>query len=524
MRKLLSLLTCFILIICSVSFSACGSIDVQVDIKQESMKIDLMSSAIIKAEITPNDTELQVVWSSSDENVVSINQSGKIVGMSLGTATITATVGEATDTCQITVKLPTDNKPQILLKSGIYENTVMRVGDQATIDNVIFYKNTEHTDANWVYTVKDPSIVEINDGKITAKAIGQTQIDIKPSWKGIVSDDFNKTVTVTVKQFDKENILAYTDTEYFNQYGRTYTSSDGLFLDMSGTAMEFDFYGTELKMNSAVVKGEAVAVRVFIDNDDKGNFIKLTSSSYSDVVLAENLSNTAHKARIVKASPQDIGVIAIKNVKASYFAKASAKSDLFIEFVGDSITVGYSILDGGHGSQTVNNTDASKTYAYTIAKNLNADFSFVATQGIAVNSTPYLNTTMVSLYKWYSDNKKVNYTYEKSPDVVVINLGTNDSAYLAKVPGYNLANDYYTLLNLIRGYHTDAYIVLTYGMMSINEDVIDAINTAIDDFDDEKISFVTPAKPSGEGGHPNQIVNDETAEILTKYIKNLLAE
>ncbi|MBR1984080.1 MAG: Ig-like domain-containing protein [Clostridia bacterium] len=524
MKKIFLLLASLVFMLCGFCFVSCQSADIEVNITQNSMKIDLLSSKILTAEVTPNDTELQVVWSSSDENVVSINQNGKIVGMSLGTATITATVGEATDTCQITVKLPTDNKPQILLKSGIYENTVMRVGDQATIDNVIFYKNTEHTDASWAYTVTDTSVVEINDGKIIAKAVGQTQITIKPSWKGIESDDFNKTVTVTVKQFDKENILTYTDTEYFNQYGRTYTSNEGLFLDMSGTAIEFDFYGTELKIDAVITKGEAVAVRVFIDNDDKGNFIKLTNSSNSDVVLAENLSNTAHTARIVKASPQDIGVIAIKNVKASSFAKATAKSDLLIEFIGDSITVGYSILDGGHGSQTVNNTDASKTYAYSIAKNLNADFSFVATQGIAVNSTPYLSTTMVNLYRWYSANKKVNYIYEKSPDVVVINLGTNDAAYLAQNPSHNLANDYFTLLNLIRGYHTDAYIVLTYGMMSIDEDVKIAINSAIDDFGDEKISFVTPAEPSGEGGHPNQAVNDKTAEILTEYIKNLLAE
>ena len=82
---------------------------------------------------------------------------------------------------------------------------------------------------------------------------------------------------------------------------------------------------------------------------------------------------------------------------------------------------------------------------------------------------------------------------------------------------------YYILLNNLRSAHTDAYIVLTYGMMSINNDVLDAINSAIDDFGDDKVSFVTPASPSGEGGHPNQAVNDKTAEILTEYIKNLLA-
>lgn len=524
MKRILLFSVLAITFVFSAFICACGGLDLQINITVENVELDLLESKILKTEITPKqESDPEITWSSSDEEVVSVTATGKIVANKIGSAVITATVGEATDSCNVTVSLPAQTTPQILLKSGIYQNATLKLGDQTDVVSVITYNNREYTDANWVYTSSNSNIAEVVDGKIVAKAIGQTQITAKPSWKGIESQDFSKTITVNVKEFDKQNTVLYSDTQYFNQYGRTYSNTDGLHLDMSGTTMELDFYGTELKINSAVTKGDAVAIRVFIDGDETGEFIKLTNGNYQDIVVAKDLTNTAHKVKIVKASPQDIGVVAIKKVFASSFAKVSAKSDLFIEFIGDSITVGYSILDNGQGSQNVNNTDVTKTYAYTIAKNLNADFSIVATQGIAVNSTPYLGTTMVDLYKWYSSNRKINYTHEKSPDVIVINLGTNDGTYLASNPSHSLDSDYYILLNNLRSAHPDAYIVLTYGMMSINNDVLDAINSAIDDFGDDKVSFVTPASPSGESGHPNQAVNDKTAEILTEYIKNLLA-
>ncbi|MBO5714471.1 MAG: Ig-like domain-containing protein, partial [Clostridia bacterium] len=508
----------------SAFICACGGQDLQVSITTENVELDLLEYKFLKTEITPTpDTETEIIWASSDEEVVSVTSTGKIQGLKLGTATITATVGDATDTCSVTVSLPADASPQILLKSGIYQNATLKVGDSVDIVSLITYKDKEYDDASWVYSCSNTSVAEIIDGKIIAKTAGQTEITAKPTWKGIENDNFKQTVTVNVKNFDKQTSLLFSETDYVNTYGRTYVEQNALVLDHSGTAIEFEFYGTQLAISTKLVQGEAVAVRIFIDGDNQGIFTKITNTSFQNITLAENLSNTAHKARIVKASPQDIGVFSIRNIYAESFAKTTAKSNLLIEFVGDSITVGYSILDNGQGSQNVNNTDVTKTYAYTIAKNLNADFSFVCTQGIAVNTTPYLGTSMIQLYKWYSANNKVGYTHPKSPDVVVINLGTNDGTYLANNPSHNLSTDFYMLLNLIRGKHDDAYIILTYGMMSVNSTVLSAINSAIDDFDDEKVSFVTPASPSGEGGHPNQAVNDKTAEILTEYIKNLLA-
>lgn len=530
MKKVITLILTLMFTISSFSLVACGGESGTGDgggtttstfsLEREKISLNLGNGRTLKYEASPDLTGA-VEWSSSAPEIVSVNSSGRVTANKIGSAVITAKLGGFEDTCTVTVNLANNQTPSILLKSGIYDGAVIKLGDYSTIENAITYNALEYTDAEWTYSIKDPSIVEITDGKIKGKKVGSTEITVKASWRGVQSDDLTKTVKVSVKQFDKSNTLSYTDTTYFNQYGRTYTDSNGLVFDLSGTAIEFYFYGTALTMNALVTKTSSTAVRVFIDNDAEGKFITLKNTTLSEVVLAENLNKSAHYVRIVKASPQDLGVFAVKEFKAESFAKPNTKSDLYIEFVGDSITVGYSVLDDGQGSQSVSNTDATKTFAYLTAKNLNADYSMVCMQGITVNTKYNLSYSMTDLYNWYSANKRDAFTDKNSPDVVVINLGTNDSGYLNTHQNHNLANDYVALLDQIRAKHKNAYIIITYGMMSTNNNVMTAINDAISTVNDEKITFVKPADPSGSG-HPTKQVNIKTAEILTNYIKGLL--
>ncbi|MBQ7330216.1 MAG: Ig-like domain-containing protein [Oscillospiraceae bacterium] len=59
-------------------------------------------SANLTAAVTPADSTDSVSWTSSNEEVATVNN-GKIVGLKAGTATITATAGNVSDTCVVTV-------------------------------------------------------------------------------------------------------------------------------------------------------------------------------------------------------------------------------------------------------------------------------------------------------------------------------------------------------------------------------------------------------------------------------------
>lgn len=62
------------------------------------------SSERLEATVSPsNATDKTVVWSSSDESVATVSSGGIVKGKSEGTATITATVGEKSASCVVTV-------------------------------------------------------------------------------------------------------------------------------------------------------------------------------------------------------------------------------------------------------------------------------------------------------------------------------------------------------------------------------------------------------------------------------------
>ena len=69
--------------------------------KKENMLVD--KTVDLLATVEPQNTTHQVTWTSSDSNIASVDDKGVVSAHTLGTATITASSGEVSDACQITV-------------------------------------------------------------------------------------------------------------------------------------------------------------------------------------------------------------------------------------------------------------------------------------------------------------------------------------------------------------------------------------------------------------------------------------
>ena len=146
-----------------------------------------------------------------------------------------------------------------------------------------------------------------------------------------------------------------------------------------------------------------------------------------------------------------------------------------IEFIGDSITCGYgdevSTTDPANSHYTTAASNAYDAYGAVAARSLNAEYMAVAYSGRGVyrnNSTatqtiPDLDGLtlpdepsgpMWSIRAW-------------TPDVVVVNLGTNDF-YAAPTDDALYQSTYISFLQTLRGYYPDALFIVTTNPMLSN--------------------------------------------------------
>ena len=139
-------------------------------------EILLEDTQTLECEFTPeNTTDKTVVWTTSDDSVISVSEDGKITANKLGTATITATHKEFPDSIDIEVK-PIDAKSiEIILPDGTETNDdgipKVNKGSEIQLKAEVLPENTTYKDIEW--SVSDETIAAIDEnGVLTANATG----------------------------------------------------------------------------------------------------------------------------------------------------------------------------------------------------------------------------------------------------------------------------------------------------------------------------------------------------------------
>lgn len=164
-----------------------STIVTDMDLSMESTEIAVGSTVSLSVAVSPSSavSTAQVTFTSSNEQVATVNAFGKVTGVSKGTATITAQCGDVVRTIDVTVKIPTD---------GIHLNTnyvVLKPGQTFTIKGSV----TPASAPQWLsFSSKDKSVAKVSSGGvITAVGTGSTSI--------VVSNGSSSSmVTVIVNQ------------------------------------------------------------------------------------------------------------------------------------------------------------------------------------------------------------------------------------------------------------------------------------------------------------------------------------
>jgi len=142
--------------------------------------------------------EKVVEWGSSDESVAIVDNDGAVTTVGVGTCNITAKAGNSQALCRISVSMG-DYLPELKVLHLSDDELVLRVGDEFEPEIKVLF-NKVYYDCNANFSSSVDGIVEYSNGKITAKAEGETTALFTGEWFDFSSDKLNKEIKITVKK------------------------------------------------------------------------------------------------------------------------------------------------------------------------------------------------------------------------------------------------------------------------------------------------------------------------------------
>ena len=112
-------------------------------IEEQNVSLNIGEEKDLHVLFNPESTtdDKTVVWTSSDESVITISEDGKVKALKAGKATITATVGDKTATTEITVNeevTETEESNSVLPKTGDMQVVALAIGMLVSILGIAF--------------------------------------------------------------------------------------------------------------------------------------------------------------------------------------------------------------------------------------------------------------------------------------------------------------------------------------------------------------------------------------------------
>lgn len=323
----------------------------------------------------------------------------------------------------------------------------------------------------------------------------------------------------------EENTLEYSLEKEVRFFGRTYEADGIYWFDMTLSGFEFSFNGTGAQAVLCTESGGAdhtAYIKVYVDG------AKATSMAINEdmqtVTLAKNLKKGQHTVRVVKrtnARSSSAGLYSLTLAKGGTKLAPPAGKTRKMEFIGDSLTVGYgAIATSATAKWSTATEDGTQTFAALTADHFNAEAQTVAIsgRGMVHNVDGDSDKLLPELFEYadlYHSSQKWNFS-RYQPDVVVINAGTNDKVTTQA----EMKTAMSSFIKNVRSKYKNAYIILAYSPSS--NDFTNTYKSIVKG--QSKMSFVSLPVLSAEQkalGHPNTAGHKLWAQTLEKHIESL---
>jgi len=301
----------------------------------------------------------------------------------------------------------------------------------------------------------------------------------------------------------------------------------------TGSAMEILFTGSGAEVLLEAEKPKGVGFAVVIDGKPAFLHVRPGQEIYR---VGQNLDpQQEHHLRIFRNSEASFGTVQFKGFRfpeETTVRRPEARERRML-FIGDSITCAYgneaaTVKEGN----TVENQNAWLGYAARTARHFNADAHYVCWSGRGLFRNRWLehdqNGTLPKIMdEILPESPAAPWSPENFvPDIVVINLGTNDSSVrngqkppLSKT---DFVSTYHDFIRTLREQSPESVIFLTLGPMQYQPITRPWLKAAAEPFENTHIFLYPPMKaPNDLGGHyhPNVAKHQSMADELSEAIK-----
>ena len=315
-------------------------------------------------------------------------------------------------------------------------------------------------------------------------------------------------------------------------------------------APRFSYSGISIRCK---FQGSNISVK--LDDDGNNNvyniivdhvIIKRIKVTYgvNTYILASGLIDTTHEVEIYKLTETGYGKTKFLGFildGGSVLVPLSNPRTRLIEYIGNSIICGFGVEGDGVTSVSSNlNENHYVTYAAITSHNFNALHMAVSKSGVGlyVNAWDFVSSTTESIdcmrnryTRIYFDLDTPKYNFEKKPDLICCNLGTND--FNLGVEQTKFENAYLQFIDTLQVKNQGTDILCLVGPMLSGDALTKArkstqsVVTTANSKHKGNVYFYELSQQGtlgyGSGWHPSVEQNVKTSQELTNYISSIKA-
>ena len=455
--------------------------------------------------------------------------------------------------CQEDVVIQLDVPSNFTIESSTLSFDVVENASRYRIET--FDVNTEVTKKYFVTEDQDLSKLFFPPGtyEIKIQAVGDGKVYLDSAFSTAIS--YVQEDPYQVSEITGEFL---TDDIKIRWFGRNayQTATNANYFYFTASGFEVKFHGTELQAelltgtnpvgkepHLVLPVGKEPHLVLFIDgnnNPEEGTVLVLDQIKKT-YTLVSGLEEGEHTVRVLKRSESIDSLTGLSKITTDgYFMDTDPLRTRKIEVIAASSSAGFGNLAANtNESKSTQNSDGLRAYAYLASRMLDAEINIFSASGWPLLKGPWTGSNNIpSAYKYVDVYSTVEWNHQLySPDLIIINLGTNDWSYITSLSSaektqalLNFENAFVAFIGELHSIHPNAAIAIAYGLMNETNIYTPTVNVynqaklAYPELDLFKIQLpsVNAQEGIGSSSHPGLLTHiragGELAEAIAEWL------